>query len=157
MRSQIRSRRPRPSRRDICLFGLHRRDRRIDKIRLRHLRSDLACELNIARRRFRHPEAFERKQPHSVILDRLDELERVFVVVDLDAFLSDRDDQLVASERVIDRVRELGGKIDVPAIKVNGHDRRHRFGLAVGRVNAFADERGRGEKVELGFIARDKI
>jgi hypothetical protein len=113
--------------------------------------------IKIPPRRLPECDAFQSLAAQAVVLDRIGELQRVFIVGHLGTFFGDEYQEPVASEWVIDRIRKLGCQIDIFFSKVKRDDREHSLGVSVDARDTFGKIRRAGKQIGFGGLPRYEV
>ncbi len=97
------------------------------------------CAIEVASSGLSKRDPLEPLRTKPRIFDGFDKLDGILVVRQLSALFSDKDQQAIAGEWIIDGVSKLSGKIDVFFPDIQRDDSRHRISVAIAASNALCE------------------
>ncbi len=113
--------------------------------------------VGIAGSRLFECDTFTRFSRNADVLNRFRKLKSVLKIVHFGAFFGDRSQQAITRERIVDRVREFGGEIDVAVFDISGNDPLERLGMSVAAFDRFGEPGSERKQVVLRSFERNKI
>jgi hypothetical protein len=136
----------------IAVRGLVDSDAGKNIFGMKHRSGDLGSLVGISLPGLDEGDALERLRLHSLVFDRVSELQSILVVAKLGALNGDGDQSLSREKGSSTALANSAARSTSPRARKRRDDRLHRLGMAVAALYPLAQESGACEKVRSRLV-----